>query len=309
VEKHEDSPLPVAAQDRESLRFSRKAILSLLFGLMLPGFFITGSPAIVLSALALSDIAWHKAELRGRWLAIGGILLGTTATIGALLIPTGCSFPKWLAQWGQSSNNLKEVGVAIQDYEYAHRNDASIAIDQSNSPPLLSWRVAVLPFFLNRGEWVDLYKQFDLQESWNGSTNGPLANVAPLRYLATADRTADLGRTNIVAIVGPDTVISPNGVVRIKDCQDGTNETIMAVELAGFAPRWTEPADVTIDEFVAAVSRDPSSNELRPVYERGVLCIFANGCVRDVNKNMDPAVLRALCTRAGGETIPAGTFE
>jgi hypothetical protein len=201
----------------------------------------------------------------------------------------------------RSRINMQQVGLAVLNYVSANKQYPPATIDNvEDEHALLSWRVAILPY-LDQKQLAD---QFKLNEEWASPTNKPLSDHTPSVYLSPGDSDPDPGRTNIVAVVGPDTLISSDEAVNSDDCKDGLSQTIVAVELAGFGPRWSEPSEIAVDEFVAAVGKTPSAKGLRPLYASGVLCVFADGSVHSLGKETDPAVLRALCTRSGGETIP-----
>ena len=232
----------------------------------------------------------------------GGRAAVARGSLAVLLIAVfGCE-ARTDTRRGESINNLKQIGLAIHNYCSSEQRLPPAAIDDKDEETqLLSWRVVILPYLENK-PLFDQFKQLD--ESWDGPTNRPLADHTPKVYLAPGDSNPDLGRTNVVAVVGPDTLIASEGTVTLADCTDGLSNTVMAIEVAEFGPRWSEPSDITIDEFVAAVARPPSAMALRPVYAGGILCIFGDGSVRAIPSDTDPAVLRALCTRAGGEKVP-----
>jgi hypothetical protein len=43
-------------------------------------------------------------------------------------------------------NQLKQIGLALHNYHTAYRTFPAAAITDKNGKPLLSWRVAILPF-------------------------------------------------------------------------------------------------------------------------------------------------------------------
>jgi hypothetical protein len=164
---------------------------------------------------------------------------------------------------------------------------------------LLSWRVAILPQ-MGRG---DLFTKLKKDEPWNGPSNQPLVEVEPDIYRSPNAHEPAPGETNVLGIVGPDTVLTPDGGLTFRDLTDGPSKTIVAVELAGSGIAWSEPRDITIDEFIEAMRRSPSGAGLRRLYPGGVVCLFADGGVRFIPSDTPPETLRAICTRAGGEPV------
>src|SRR3954467_15200883 len=55
----------------------------------------------------------------------------------------------------QSANNLKQIGVAMHSFHDANNGFPAAAILDAKGKPLLSWRVAILPYI----EEENLYRQ------------------------------------------------------------------------------------------------------------------------------------------------------
>src|SRR5262249_15896286 len=71
--------------------------------------------------------------------------------------------------------SLRELAVAVHNYHDAHGHLPLPAITDRTGKPLLSWRVALLPFM----EHDNLYKQFRLDEPWDGPNNRKLIDKMP----------------------------------------------------------------------------------------------------------------------------------
>ncbi len=82
-------------------------------------------------------------------------------------------------------NNLKQIGLAMHNYEstFGTFPPAYIA-DKATGKPLLSWRVAILPFL----EQDALYKQFHLDEPWDSAHNKTLIARMPPVYRSPGRR-------------------------------------------------------------------------------------------------------------------------
>src|SRR5207249_2796575 len=74
-----------------------------------------------------------------------------------------------------SQNNLKQIGLAMHNYHDTYRHFPPQALTDKNGKPLLSWRVAVLPFI----EQDNLYRQFKLDEPWDSEHNRKLLERMP----------------------------------------------------------------------------------------------------------------------------------
>jgi hypothetical protein len=212
----------------------------------------------------------------------------------ALLFPSTDSRPG-----RNSANNAKCVCLALLGYYDKHAKFPPAMAKNEAGEPLLSWRVAILPYL----DETVLFNKFNQDEPWNGPDNQRLIAFEPRVFISPKATGQAPGETNILGIVGPDTVLTADGGNNLKDVTDGTSNTIVAVELAGAGITWSEPRDVSVDEFIAAMQRKPWDTGLRPVYPQGVICCFADGAVRLIPVDTPPETLRAMCTRAGGEPV------
>ena len=149
---------------------SGKAIASLVLGLFsFVCFLITGLPAIIFGCLAMSDINQSRGRLKGSGLAITGIVLGAFGSLfmtAALLLPAVQS-AREAARRAQCVNNLKQIGLAMHNFHAQKNHFPAAAIVDKAGKPLLSWRVAILPYI----EQESLYQQFHLDEPWDRSND------------------------------------------------------------------------------------------------------------------------------------------
>ncbi len=115
-------------------------------------------------------------------IAIIGILVG-------LLLPA-VQAAREAARRMQCSNNLKQVGLALHNYESAYRAWPAQSSGPSTGPQFVarrgSWFTAALPFFEQDG----LYKSFDSMKHWHEPANQPavMANIPTLRCPSAPDR-------------------------------------------------------------------------------------------------------------------------
>lgn len=196
----------------------------------------------------------------------------------------------------QSSNNLKQIALAMHNYHSAHKGfplPASLATD---GKPLLSWRVAILPYL---GE-EDLYKKFHLDEPWDSPNNRPLADKMPSVYRLPITKNTEPGRTNYLLPVGNGAGFTADKPTEIKDITDGTSNTIMIIEVDDdHAVPWTKPDDWQFDP------QQPAKG-LGQFFDGRFNAAFFDGSVHSISAAIDPKTLKALFTRAGGE--PVGSY-
>ncbi len=198
------------------------------------------------------------------------------------------------ARRSQSANNLKQIGLAMHNYHDTYRRFPAAASYDKNGKPLLSWRVAILPYI----EQVQLYEQFHLDEPWDSQHNKQLIAKMPATYRSPQSKLpGNQGRTNYVVPVGPETIFSGKKGTEIRDIRDGTSNTIMVLEVGDpQAPIWTRPDDWPFDP------KHPAEG-LGGVYDGGFWATFADGSVHFLALPHDAARLRALFTRDGREPV------
>src|SRR5690606_9142573 len=93
--------------------------------------------------------------------------------------------------------------------------------------PMLSWRVAVLPFL----EQAELYEKFHLDEPWDSEHNLKLLEEMPDVY-RHPNRATKPGHTVYQAVVSDESLLRATEPSRLRDVTDGTSNTILAVETA-----------------------------------------------------------------------------
>jgi hypothetical protein len=197
----------------------------------------------------------------------------------------------------QTVRGLKAIVTAIHTYHEDRKALPAPAISAADGRPLLSWRVAILPFL---GE-KDLYNQFHLSEPWDSPHNRTLIDKIPACYTRGGANPPGPGKTYVQAFVGPGTAFDPRETVTISKITDGTVSTVLAAEAAESVP-WTKPADQVFSP------NDPPPR-LGSLPSGRVSLLFADGAVVTVDRNrLKPEQLRALITRAGGESIDRSTL-
>src|SRR5262249_7254639 len=77
-------------------------------------------------------------------------------------------------------NKLRQIGLAFPSYRDPDDHFRAQAIWDAKGKPLLSWRVAILPFI----EEEALYRQFKLDEPWDSPHNKKLIPLMPKTYAA-----------------------------------------------------------------------------------------------------------------------------
>jgi uncharacterized protein DUF1559 len=136
-------------------------------------------------------------------LGLGGFALMTLCICCGVGGYFGYEFQQAASDAKRTSNDLKEIGLAMHNYHDVY-NYFPPYITAKNGKPLLSWRVALLLFV---GQ-DNLFKQFKLDESWDGPNNRKLLDRCPPIYLSR--RHKDPSLTCYQGYMGKDTLFDPH---------------------------------------------------------------------------------------------------
>jgi hypothetical protein len=193
------------------------------------------------------------------------------------------------ARRNQSSNNLKQIALAMHNYHDTFGRFPPHAKTDKQGKPTLSWRVAILPFI----EQDNLYRQFNLDEPWDSEHNKKLLEQMPTIYAPVNAGTKEKYETFYQAFVGKGTVFEPGEKITFASIMDGTSNTLMVVE-AGDSVPWTKPEDLPFDPTKPLPK---VGAEFPDVF----VAAFCDGSVREIPKNIDAKKLRLLILRNSGE--------
>ena len=284
-----------AYADREfgPTQTSGKAIASLVLGLVsFVCSFFTGIPALILGIISLVEINRSHGRIKGQGLAIGGIVTGLLGGLMFLPVLLGLLLPavqkvREAANRAQSANNLKQIGLAMHNYLSTHGTFPPAAVYSRDGKPLYSWRVLLLPYLQHN----DLYKQFRLDEPWDGPNNKRLLSQMPTVYRDPAGVPGDNSSTAYQVIVGKDAAFEGTQGMRLTDFTNGTSNTILAAEAAVAVP-WTKPDDLSY-------APDGPLPRFSDHLSGGFNALFADGSVRTIAKDTKEHVLRSFLTRKG----------
>ena len=103
--------------------------------------------------------------------AQGGLLAG--------LLAPAIQQARDAARRTQCANNLKLIGLGMFSHRTARQSFPDAAIKSKDGKPLLSWRVAILPYI----DQKPLYDKFKLDEPWDSPTNKALIELIPPSYV------------------------------------------------------------------------------------------------------------------------------
>jgi hypothetical protein len=193
--------------------------------------------------------------------------------------------------------------MALHRYHEEHNCFPPAYVVDENGRPMHSWRVLILPY-LDR---QDLFEQYHFDEPWDGPNNSRLADQAldvfncPSVMHKNGKVTSPM--TNYVAVVGQETAWPGNRPARIADFTDGTDNTLLVVEMINSGIHWMEPRDLQFSEMAPTIN-SKSKPGISSIHNGGgAFSVFADGHVWFLNEKMSAEILKALLTRAGGEVV------
>jgi len=194
----------------------------------------------------------------------------------------------------RSDMQLRQIGLALHNYHDVHLRMPPAAISDEDGKPLLSWRVAILPFI----EEQALYEKFHLDEPWDSEHNIKLLDEMPDVYAGDAEKGAP--KQNVTAFLGVSgerCLFNKNEKVRFRDITDGSSNTLAVIEV-GFDKRvqWTKPVDYVFnaEKPFEGIGRRET---------RGFRAITADGAGHEVSYDIEAKNLANLMMRNDGKVV------
>ncbi len=171
---------------------------------------------------------------------------------------------------------------------------------RKDGKPILSWRVAVLPWLEvsaeeRRAQNNALYNQFRLDEPWDSPHNKPLLRQIPEVYAPVFRTDEPRGGTYYQVFTGPDSFFEDELGPKLQDIEDGIGNVLMVVEAGSVVP-WTKPEDIVFD-------KEKPLPRLGRQFEDGFFGAFGSSGILFFKNGNDPEALRRLITRRGGEHV------
>jgi hypothetical protein len=205
-------------------------------------------------------------------------------------------YGRQVKQQTQQMMRLREIGLAMMNYESAHKRFPPAATVDDEGKPLLSWRVALLPYL----EQAALYDSFKHDEPWDSEHNLKMLEVAlPIYGVAGKENN---GKTRLMVFVGEGAPFEGEKGLAFEEIAkaDGLSNTIMVVEAGpDKAVPWTKPQDLTFDP-------DNPLAALGNVPDEGFVVVFFDGSTHIIHKGIDAETLRRLIQHRDGQVIDHG---
>jgi hypothetical protein len=196
------------------------------------------------------------------------------------------------------THNLKQIGLALHDYEAAWDRLPPAIIRDKQGKPMHSWRTLILPYVGKSPLYSAMRGSIDLRQGWNGPKNSALAAML-VRSFRCPDDPSIQGRpmTSYVAVTGP-------GTAWDEPRSHGTPQ-VMVVEVANSNIHWMEPRDLTLEDAcrsggngsgLCLASRHKNSGGFFFQDEVGTNALFSDGKVYFIPAGLSPETLRGVFT-------------
>jgi prepilin-type processing-associated H-X9-DG protein len=218
------------------------------------------------------------------------------AVIGVLVILVCLGLPAIrpggdAARRMQCSNNVKQIALALLNYESVnHCLPPAYTVD-ANGKPLHSWRTLILPYV----EEAALYDKIDLSKPWDDPANKE-ARETRLRCYQCLSADCPSNHTNYLAIVTPNSCFRPTEPRKLSEITDGKGNTLMVVEVAGNrSVPWMSPVDANEQWLMNLGNVD------KLPHPGGINVAFVDGRVEFLISSTKPATLQAMITVAGND--------
>ncbi len=212
-------------------------------------------------------------------------LTADTNTLQLVLKPVAeaLAAARQAAQRSQSTNNLKQLALAMHNYYDVHKKFPPAASHDAAGKPLLSWRVHLLPYLDQQA----LHNEFKLDEPWDSEHNKKLAAIVVPAFQDPLARLKP-GMTTYLVPIGEGTVFGGKETLTMKEIVDGTSNTLLIVAATpDRAVPWTKPEDLPVTQA------DPKKGLIDDQHP-WFLTAFCDGSVRVIAASIDNGVLWQL---------------
>jgi hypothetical protein len=187
------------------------------------------------------------------------------------------------------------LALVVANYQEANGRYPPPFVNGPDGRPWHSWRILILPYI----EQSDLYKEYRLDEPWDGPNNRKLTERMPRLYAFHGSARPGNTTANYLAVVGEETVWNGAKPVASADVADSPSTTILLVENNGADVHWMEPRVLSLAELDLRVN---SPGGISSPYESPAV-VMLDGSVHRLRAELRPATLRALFTIRGGEHL------
>jgi hypothetical protein len=232
-------------------------------------------------------------------------LIELLAIIGGIILLVGLFLREWSSTreftgWGQCVNNLKQISLALHNYEQAYGVLPPASTFDRNGSPLHSWRTLIMPYL----GATQLYSTIDLSRPWNDPANSTAYRTSlGVFHCPSAPRPTTL--TTYLAVVGPNACFLPDRPRRLAEITDPHSQTIAVIEVdKAHAVHRMAPTDAD-DSLVLSLGQGSSSKGYHygGLSHAGFNSAILDGSARLLYPKLSARIRRALVSIAGGDSV------
>ncbi len=205
------------------------------------------------------------------------------------------------ARRSQCKNNLKQIALALFNYEAEHHALPPAYTVDAYGNRLHSWRTLILPYL----DESRLYNSIDLSKPWDDPANAKAFNTHVSVFecptdAGSWDHTASGPRNHTTYLAS----VASNGCFRLteprllSEITDGTSNTLMVIEVPSDQDDpWMSPQDAD-EQLIMSIGQ-----ESKLAHTGGMYAALCDGSVRFLSANMPAATRRALISVADNDTV------
>lgn len=195
----------------------------------------------------------------------------------------------------QSTNNLKQIGLGFHNYHDRYSSLPAGGTGDAKGRMLHGWQTALLPFI----EQEPLFDQVVQDKPWDDAANAKVFQTILKMYLYPVRRTPIKNESGYALSHYSANIFALGGTRgrTLDEFTDGTSNTLLAGEVAANFKPWGHPANWR--DPTLGINRSPDG--FGSPWPGGATFLRADGSVKFYSNNIDPQVLKALSTPAGGE--------
>ncbi|MGD9128237.1 MAG: DUF1559 domain-containing protein, partial [Planctomycetia bacterium] len=194
--------------------------------------------------------AWRRSRTYGgvHWCIYVFLIMALLA----MIFPVFHNFRE-AALWMSCMDNLKQLGLGLQNYEHARKKFPPAFIADKEGKPAYSWRAMIFPYIESGG----VYKRFNFDKPWDSPEQKKFLGDLSYAYsfqCPSCSRRPDRPdwRADYVAVLGEDTFWRSDGKPReAKEITKDLGDTPVLIEIEDSDILWYKPRDVTLDDFLS----------------------------------------------------------
>lgn len=227
------------------------------------------------------------------------VLLMCGGLVAALLIPAVAK-AREAAQRAQSANNMRQILIAMHNYNDTHGEFPPAFVPDENGKPKHSWRVLLLPYL----EQQALFSRYDMSKPWDSPENLAVANNMPAVYRSPLEPEGNASNMTSYMLFAGDNTSFGKGKVTFNSLTDGTSNTIALSEVNDSGVVWTQPTDLDAAQLDFAIHQiaEQRQGQITSALAEGVTVGFFDGSVRMLSKQTPPGEIRSAVNPTDGRS-------